>query len=284
MTLKTALAQGTKLLEDGGIDAPKLTAEVLLAHALRRERVFLIAHAHDELEELGWIHYGRYLHQRLARRPTQYITKRQEFYGRGYMVDPRVLIPRPETELLIEAVLPHLRPGSTVVDVGTGSGCIAVTIALESKAFVVATETSAEALAVAGENARRLEAAVQFVQGDLLCAIGSGRADCVISNPPYIPEAGAASLAPEVAEYEPHRALFSGPDGLDAIRALARDAERVLRPGGLLAFEFGFGQSEAIRQLLPGSEIRKDLAGMDRICLWRRDSGNGTNSGRVTKQ
>src|SRR5882762_9886413 len=124
MTLQEALLQGTNLLEEGGIAAPRLTAEVLLCHALRQERSFLYAHSERELLEVEWIHYGRYLHERLKGKPTQYITGRQEFYGREFRVTPDVLIPRPETEHLIEAALARIRPGNAVLDVGAGSGAI----------------------------------------------------------------------------------------------------------------------------------------------------------------
>jgi release factor glutamine methyltransferase len=139
VTLQDALAQGTKLLEDEGVGAPRLTAEVLLAHALRKDRVWLYAHGGEELGEIGWIHFGRYLHERMAGKPTQYITGRQEFYGREFRVTPAVLIPRPETEHVVEAALAVIRPGMTVVDVGCGSGAIAVTLALETQARVLAT-------------------------------------------------------------------------------------------------------------------------------------------------
>ncbi len=156
MTLQTALAQGTALLDDGGIPAARLTAEVLLGFALRKEREFLYAHSGDELTENGWIHYGRYLHQRLGGMPTQYITGRQEFYGREFRVTPDVLIPRPETEHLVEAALERISPGDTVLDVGTGSGAIAVTLAQERPgARVLASDISEAALRVAAANARR---------------------------------------------------------------------------------------------------------------------------------
>ena len=132
MTIQTALLQGTKLLEEDSIAAPRLTAEVLLAHALNRERQYLYAHPEEELTEVAWIHYGRYLHQRLQGKPTQYITGRQEFYGREFRVTPDVLIPRPETEHLVEATLTRLHPGDKVLDVGTGSGAVAITIALRA--------------------------------------------------------------------------------------------------------------------------------------------------------
>src|ERR1700730_5464115 len=149
MTIQTALLQGTKLLEEDAIGAPRLTAEVLLAHALRRERSYLYAHPEEELTETGWIHYGRYLHQRLQGKPTQYITGRQEFYGREFRVTPDVLIPRPETEHLVEAAKARANAAHSLLDIGTGSGAIAVTLALETKARVMATDVSPAALQVA---------------------------------------------------------------------------------------------------------------------------------------
>ncbi len=154
MTLQTALFQGTSILEKADIGVPRLTAEVLLSHAMRCDRSYLYAHATDELTELAWIHYGRYLNERLKGKPTQYITHRQEFFGRDFFVDERVLIPRPETEHLVEAALHWLsnNTASTVLDVGTGSGAIAVSIALEREREVFASDVSSEALQVAERN------------------------------------------------------------------------------------------------------------------------------------
>ncbi len=158
MTIQTALLQGTQILADAAIPVPRLTAEVLLSHAMRCERVYLYAHSEQELREVEWIHYGRYLHERSQGKPTQYITKRQEFYGREFRVTPDVLIPRPETEHVVEAVLAVLRgqaKGSPrLLDVGTGSGAIAVTLALETGAPIAATDISPAAAAVAGRNCR----------------------------------------------------------------------------------------------------------------------------------
>src|SRR5579871_5811265 len=152
MTVATALLQGTRLLEDEAIAVPRLTAEVLLAHAMRCERVYFYAHPEQELSEIEWLHYGRYLHERLKGKPTQYITGIQEFYGREFRVTPDVLIPRPETEHLIEAALRHAAPGAVVLDIGTGSGAIAATLALElSDPRVVAIDVRASLARGGGE-------------------------------------------------------------------------------------------------------------------------------------
>src|SRR3974390_454918 len=142
MTLQTALLQGIQLLEEAAVPVPRLTAEVLLSHALKRERVYLYAHPEQELRELEWLHYGRYLHERLQGKPTQYITTRQEFYGREFRVTPDVLIPRPETEHVVEVALAVCRGARRLVDVGTGSGALAVTLQLETGAAVAATDIS----------------------------------------------------------------------------------------------------------------------------------------------
>ncbi len=175
MTLQEALVQGTKLLEEAGIAVPRLTAEVLLCHAIRCERPFLYAHPEQELREVEWIHYGRYLHERLNGKPTQYITGHQEFYGREFRVTPDVLIPRQETELVVETVLETGRGAQRILDVGSGSGAIAVTLQLETNATVYGTDISAAALAVAAENARELGAQVEFVCCDLMRRSPRGR-------------------------------------------------------------------------------------------------------------
>src|SRR5579871_1304865 len=198
MTLQAALFQGTQLLQEGAISAPRLTAEVLLAHALTKDRIYLYAHSNDELTELAWIHYGRYLHERLQGKPTQYITGRQEFYGRDFHVTPDVLIPRPETEHLVEACLTRIRPGCKVLDVGTGSGAIAVTLALQTNACVFASDISPAAIRVAASNARRLDASVNFLACDLTACIAERSLDILVSNPPYVPRIDHAGLQREV--------------------------------------------------------------------------------------
>src|SRR5579871_897076 len=156
MTVGTALLQGARLLEDAAIAVPKLTAEVLLAHAMRCQRSYFYAHPEKELNDIEWLHYGRYLHERLKGKPTQYITGRQEFYGREFRVTSDVLIPRPETEHVVETALARARDARRVLDVGTGSAALAVTLQLETGAALWATDISPAALVVAAENSRRL--------------------------------------------------------------------------------------------------------------------------------
>jgi release factor glutamine methyltransferase len=273
MTLHTALLQGTQLLEEGAIAAPRLTAEVLLTHALKRDRSYLYAHSDDELTEVAWIHYGRYLHERLKGKPTQYITGRQEFYGRDFRVTPDVLIPRPETEHLVEAAIARIQPHDIVVDVGTGSGAIAITLAIETRARVFATDISAAALGVAQTNAQQLSAHVDFLVNNLVDAFRDRSVDLLVSNPPYVPRTDEPGLQREVRDYEPHIALFAGPTGLEIYERLIADAARVLRSGGWLLLELGYNSLESVRAMLqPGwSEITvmHDLAGLPRVLTAR---------------
>lgn len=277
MTVRTALEQGTRLFTDCAIPAPRLTAEVLLAHALRRERTFLYSHSEYELREVEWLHYGRYLHERMQGKPTQYITKVQEFYGRPFRVTPDVLIPRPETEHLIEAVLAGPRP-ERFVDVGCGSGAIAVTLALETGAAAYATDVSRAALTVASGNAARLGAAVRFIACDLASALATASVDLLVSNPPYVPDGDIAHLQREVRDFEPRVALAGGPTGAEIYARLIACAGRVVRPGGRIAVEIGFRLHEPVCAMLAAGrwdEIATipDLAGIPRVLTaWNRSS------------
>ena len=223
---------------------------------------------------MEWIHYGRYLNDRMKGKPTQYITGNQEFYGRDFRVNPAVLIPRPETEHLVEAVLTALQNPARILDVGTGSGAIAITLALEAARHTVfATDISPKALEVATQNAFTRRANVRFLNADLLTAIADHSLDAVVSNPPYVPDADAPTMQREVRDWEPHLALFAGQTGLDIYRHLIPEAARVLKPGGLLALEFGFGQSEALTALTAtwqNVQIKPDLAGIPRVLLAHR--------------
>ena len=269
MTVRTALDQGTRLLEDAHVAVPRLTAEVLLCHALRRERTWLYSHPEDELSEHIWIHYGRYLHERMRGMPTQYITGVQEFYGREFAVSPDVLIPRPETEHVIDVALERVTRGARVVDVGCGSGAIAVTIALEREAEVWATDISIAALEVAYRNAWRLGARVGFVAADLLAPFAAGSFDLIVSNPPYVSVSDHDGLQREVRDFEPHVALYAGRTGNEIYERLIHQAERALRPGGWLVFELGYRSLDAVRAMLDQRwcdvSAGPDLAGIPRV-------------------
>lgn len=276
MTLRTALRQGQELLESGGVAQARLTAEVLLCHALRQEKVYLYTHPERELSEVEWLHYGRYLHERLKGKPTQYVTRRQEFFGRDFVVSPEVLIPRPETEHVVERAAQVARAARRVLDIGTGSGALAVTLALErERDLVAATDISAGALRVARENARRHRARVALVQTDLAAGL-RGPFDLIVSNPPYIPAGEIAHLQREVRDWEPRVALAGGADGAEPYRRIVPEAERLLRPGGWLVFEIGFQIEAAVRAAFGERwgelETGRDLAGLPRVVSARLGS------------
>ena len=276
MTLQTALQQGADILEKAGITAPRLTAEVLLCHALRRERAYLYAHAADELTTNTWIHFGRYLNERLNGKPTQYITKRQEFYGRNFLVTPDVLIPRPETEHLVEAAISVIRRDTraTILDVGTGSGAIALSIALETGRRVLGCDISPSALRIAMENRERHRAPVSFFLGDLTTAVRPGSLDLLVSNPPYVPGVDHANMQREVRDWEPHVALFAGDCGLEVYQRLIAGASLAVKPGGTLMMELGFQSLAGVEGMLAPDwidvRVIHDLAGWPRVIVAQR--------------
>ena len=270
MNLQTALRQGVDLLNDAAVPAARLTAEVLLSHALKRRREYLYGHPEEELSEVAWIHYGRYLHERLQGKPTQYITKEQEFYGRPFRVSPAVLIPRPETEHVVETVVRVAPRARRAVDVGSGSGAIAVTMAAELKhAEIWGTDISADALQVARENAELNQTTVNWVQCDLLSALKARTFDVVVSNPPYVPDGDQEDLQAEVRDYEPAVALYGGPTGNEIYARLIPEASRVLKPGGWLVMELGYRSLAAVQAMLGQQwhnvEDVADLAGIPRV-------------------
>ncbi len=238
---------------------------------MRCERAYLYAHGDDPLTQHVSIHYGRYLYERLKGKPTQYITFRQEFYGRDFYVDERVLIPRPETEHLVEAALAVLQgqPEAWVLDVGTGSGAIAISLALERSREILASDLSVQALEVAERNRRTHSAAVRFFAGDLLEAVRPRSLDLLVSNPPYVPGGDAANMQSEVRDWEPHVALFAGGTGLEIYRRLVAGAETAVRPGGRILMELGYRLLDGVREILAVNwtdiEVYSDLAGLPRV-------------------
>jgi release factor glutamine methyltransferase len=277
-SVREALDAAVDALAAVGVDEPRLDAELLLGEATGRERSALIADSGAEVPASAGRTFGELVRRRLRREPIAYILGRKGFRNLELAVDPRVLIPRPETELLVELAL-ELRP-ERVLDVGTGSGAIALAVADElPEAEVTATDTSAGALEVARGNAERLGLAerVRFVKGTL--PDDERGWDLILANLPYVAERDWPSLQPEVTKYEPREALLAGPDGLDAYRALipecaprlSRYAERMQ---GALAVEVGEGQAGAVAELMRAAglgevEIRRDLAGIERVVIGR---------------
>lgn len=272
-----------------GVERARLDGEYLLAHALGLERLGLYLQYDRPLtpEELDT--FRPLLKRRARREPLQYILGSQPFRELDLAVDRRVLVPRPETETLVEEVLAWARArvgrdasGKSLeaLDVGTGTGAIALSLALEGPFHrVVATDLSADALAVAEGNAAAagLREKVEFRVGADFGPLGEGeRFDVIVSNPPYVADGERSEMQPEVSEWEPEGALFAGPDGLDVIRRLVAGASRGMREGGLLALEIGAGQARAVEGLLEGAggweeiDVRADLAGRARIVMAKR--------------
>lgn len=269
--VRQALAEATHRLGD------RVDAEVLLAHALGKPRSWLIAHADDELSPEQAVAYELSIERRAAGEPVAYITGRRGFWSLDLEVTPDTLIPRPETELLVELALERLPRGQAcrVLDLGTGSGAIALAIARERpQAQVVATDASAEALAVAQRNARVHHVGnASFVHGDWFAPVSDRRFDVIVSNPPYI-ERGDPHLQQGDLRFEPMSALASGQDGLDDIRRIVRGAALHLVPGGWLLFEHGWNQGDAVRALLGAAgfvelSTARDLEQRDRVTQGR---------------
>jgi len=256
------------------VDAPRLTAELLLAHALSCDRVRLYLDFDKPLGDPELARYRELVRRRAEGEPTAYLVGRREFYGRPFRVDARVLVPRPETELLVEAALSALPEGGRALDLCTGSGCVAISLALERNgARVLATDVSADALAVARENAAALGAEVELATGDLWAAVhaGAGPFDVIAANPPYVPAKELAGLSREVRR-EPCNALDGGEDGLSVLRRIVAGAPARLRPGGTLCLEMHESHVEALPRLcleagFARAEARRDLAGLPRLTV-----------------
>jgi release factor glutamine methyltransferase len=278
-SLDAALHEGAIGLSPGA--TARRDAELLLMHITRLTKADLLTHPNRELSESQMSAYRAAIERRARNEPVQYITGTQEFYGRGFAVTPAVLIPRPETEHMVESVL-ALHPEPTrilplrILDIGTGSGILAITLALElPNATVTATDISAAALPVARQNARSLGAKdrIRFVQSDLFAALADERFDCIVANPPYV--ATDEVLEPQVRDYEPVTALYAGEDGLTVYRRLIPQAFEHLEPGGHLLLEIGHGQRDAVAGLLRASSFEgirfiDDLQGIPRVTSARK--------------
>lgn len=284
-TVLHLLRWSTGYLEGKGVERARLDAEHLLAHTLSMGRLDLYLHFDRPLTPEELDAFKPRLLERARRKPLQYILGRTAFRELDLRTDPRVLIPRPETEELVEAVLARVREwgreGLAALDVGTGSGAIALSLAREGPfERVVATDTSPEALELARTNARDagLEARVEFREGSLLEPVGPGeRFDVVVSNPPYVTEEEFGALAPEIREWEPRRALVAEEGGKAILAALVTGAGGVLERGGLLALEVGLGQADEVAERIRATSgygapvVLGDLSGRDRMVLAGRD-------------
>jgi len=274
MTLREALAAASTALPSANA---RRDAELLLAHILHQPRTYLLAHPEAELTPTQLAAFQQLITRRAAHEPLQHLTGQQEFHGLTLRVTPDVLIPRPETEHLVEAVLAWAATQPQplrIADIGTGSGAIAIAIATHlPTAQIIATDISPAALAIAHENAATHHLTnIHFLHADLLPP-AEPAFDAIISNPPYIPLTDAPTLQPEVRDHEPHTALFAGDDGLDIYRRLIPQALTHLRPDGLLALEIGHGQQPALTHLLAGWQnvaFLNDYAQIPRIALATR--------------
>jgi release factor glutamine methyltransferase len=272
-----ALAWASSFLKEHGRD--ENAGELLLRHYMNMSRSSLLASLHDEVEEELWESFVESVKKHGEGLPIQYMMGYEEFYGRRFIVNQEVLIPRPETEELVHGALERIKrlfgeEPVQLVDIGTGSGAIAITMKLERPLLqVTATDIAEESLKVARKNAEELEAEVTFLQGDLLLPfIESGKKfDIILSNPPYIPVADEKEMSIVVTEHEPHRALFAGEDGLDLYRRFMDELPRVIKDKALIGFEIGAGQSEAVSGMLKSAfpnalvEVVYDINGKDRM-------------------
>jgi release factor glutamine methyltransferase len=280
-TIAQALVEASQILRKGGIPDPRREAASFLAHVIGRDRTFLIARADTELSVSEVKRLRDFLERRAGGEPMQYILGHQEFFNLDFEVAPGVLIPRPETELLVEKALALLDAGvdAAVCDVGTGSGCIIISLLHERpRVRGLALDISSTALDLTTRNALRLGVSdrLEVRQSDCFSAVSGGdRFELVVSNPPYVRESALETLQREVREHEPIEALTSGADGLDMIRRLLADAWSHVKDGGYYLFEMGFDQGESVRSLIARSgwtlvEIIDDLQGIPRIVVLRK--------------
>lgn len=270
MTYQEALRYGQIRLTAAGVLEVESDAWLLMSAACRIDRNFYYVYGNEDMREEQEKEYMDLLEKRASRIPLQYITGEQEFMGLDFKVNPGVLIPRQDTEILVEEALKAITPGMEVLDLCTGSGCIAVSLAkFKPKAKVQGADISPEALQVSEENAKRNGVDVRFFLSDMFRQV-RGKFDIIVSNPPYIPTGVIQGLMPEVKDFEPHLALDGREDGLWFYQILASEGKKYLKPGGFLMVEIGCDQGKAVSQLFQDEgycdiKVIKDLAGLDRV-------------------
>lgn len=268
MTIREALRLAAARLEQAGVPDADVDAAYLLASVLKEDTLAMRINGHRELAAPHRAAFDALCDRRAAREPLQYILGETEFMGLTFHVEPGVLIPRADTEILVEKALAWMKPGARVLDIGTGSGAIAVSLAkLGRPAQVTAADVSDRALEIARQNAERNGAAVEFVKSDCFSALKGRKYDMIVSNPPYISENEMRGLMPEVTR-EPELALFGGADGLDFYRRISREAPEYLNEGGCLLFEIGWLQKDAVSALVK-AHIGEPFALRDYGQNWR---------------
>lgn len=275
MTFNEAFRKGIELLKNAGNEAPALDAGVLLCSVANCDRAFLYAHGTDEFDGILLERYVSMLERRAEGVPLQYLTGVQEFMSLSFSVGPGVLVPRQETELLVETVIQWCQEyvqKAAILDIGTGSGCIAVSLAhYLPDSCIMAVDKMPDAIAIAEKNARSNGVAgrVRFIQSDLFGRLAGEKFDVIVSNPPYIRKGDISGLQKEVRCHEPAEALDGGNDGLDFYRAIIKEAPGFLKRGGMLAFETGYDQAGDVSLLMSDGfssvKIMKDLSGIDRV-------------------
>jgi release factor glutamine methyltransferase len=281
ITIAEAIQEGAEILRTAGVPEARREAGSLLEFVLGKDRTFLISHSDESIDHNSLKSFRTSVERRAAGEPFQYIVGIQDFFGRQFCVTPEVLIPRPETELLVEAAI-ELAGGSDpfICDVGTGSGCIAITLLCEIvEARAVALDTSSGALEVAKLNALNLSVSdrIVFTLSDCFQSLSPNeyQFELIVSNPPYVSGSVLARLQREVKDHEPHLALSPGPDGLEIIRRLLLEAPPFLKTGGHMIMEIGFDQGEKVANLVDGSvwnliEVRPDLQSIPRIVVLQK--------------
>jgi release factor glutamine methyltransferase len=279
ITIAELLSVSADILRDAGLPNARLDAGALLAHSMGCDRTFIITHSDDVVGDEITAQYRELITRRAKGEPLQYIVGHQEFYGLDFEVSPQVLIPRPETELLVDTALDLIEESPSILDVGTGSGCIAITLLVKcTDARGVAVDISHEALQVAQRNARRhlVDHRIEFKVSDCFSAIQPNKQfDLIVSNPPYVVESAMNGLQREVRDFEPAIALTPGGDGLSVIRRLVSEGAEFLKKKGHLLIEIGFDQRDAVMQMVDGKvwelvEIYKDLQGIPRTLTLRK--------------
>lgn len=280
MNIEAAINAGARVLEDAGVENARNEAASLLAFSLRKDRTFLIAHPEYELSADKAILYKSVVRRRAKREPFQHITRTQEFYGLDFLVTPDVLVPRPETEILVETAIEELcdLPAPRICEIGVGSGCIVVSILKNiAAATAIAVDVSKSAIEIARQNAEAHGTSdrVRFRDSNVYENVTDEFFDAIVSNPPYIAAIEIDGLQPEVRCFDPRVALTDEADGLSIIRMIVDGAPHRLKPGALLLIEVGHGQSESVKKMFDSSRwagvsFKPDLQGIPRVVVARR--------------